>query len=58
MEIGDGGTASNEYIRVTFGDGVSEKERNKVRKNLEEYCGLDTYGMVEIVEKLRKTVDT
>jgi hypothetical protein len=56
MEIADGGTASNEYLRVTFGEDVTEKEKNKVRNNLEEYCGLDTYAMVEIIEKLRKLV--
>jgi len=56
MKIADGGTASNEYLRVTFGEDVTEKEKNKVRNNLEEYCGLDTYAMVEIIEKLRKLV--
>lgn len=50
MEIGDGGTASAEYCRVTFtGD---NKDKEKVRKLLEEYCGLDTMGMVDIVEQL------
>jgi hypothetical protein len=50
MEIGDGGTASAEYYRVTFTD--DNKDKKKVRKLLEEYCGLDTMGMVYIVEKL------
>jgi hypothetical protein len=54
MEISDGGTASSEYLRVTFGEEVSEEESRRVRKNLEEYCGLDTEGMVWIVDKLRK----
>ena len=51
MEISEGGQASDEFMRVTFGD-VSEAERKKVRRNLEEYCGLDTMGMVDIVRKL------
>jgi hypothetical protein len=51
LEISEGGEASDEFMRVTFGD-VSEAEREKVRKNLEEYCGLDTMGMVDIVRKL------
>jgi len=50
MEIGDGGTASAEYFRVTFTE--DNKDKKKVRKLLEEYCGLDTMGMVEIINKL------
>ena len=52
MEIAEGGTASNEYLRVTFGERITDKERATVRKNLEEYCKLDTLAMVDIVEKL------
>lgn len=50
MEIGDGGTASAEYCRVTFTE--DNQDKAKVRKLLEEYCGLDTMGMVDIVEQL------
>ncbi|HQP25816.1 MAG TPA: DUF2779 domain-containing protein [Smithellaceae bacterium] len=50
LEIGDGGTASAEYCRVTFTE--DNKDKGKVRKSLEEYCGLDTMGMVDIVEQL------
>ena len=50
MEIGDGGTASAEYFRVTFTE--DNKDKAKVRKLLEEYCGLDTMGMVDIIEQL------
>ncbi|HOU50560.1 MAG TPA: hypothetical protein PLR10_05065, partial [Smithella sp.] len=50
MAIGDGGTASAEYYRITFTE--DNKDRDKVRKDLEEYCGLDTMGMVDIVNKL------
>jgi len=50
MEIGDGGTASAEYCRVTFTE--NNQDKVKVRRLLEEYCGLDTMGMVDIVEKL------
>ena len=55
MEIAEGGTASIEYLRVTFND-VSEKERQHVREQLEKYCALDTIAMVWIVEKLNKLV--
>jgi hypothetical protein len=52
LEIQEGGAASREYVRVTFGD-VSESERKRVRKALELYCGHDTEGMVWILDALR-----
>jgi len=52
MEIGDGGTASREYFRVTFTE--DSKDKSEVRKNLIKYCGLDTLAMVEIVFKLER----
>jgi hypothetical protein len=52
MAISDGGAASREYLRVTFGDAAPD-ERQRVRRQLEEYCALDTEGMRLIVEKLR-----
>jgi len=36
---------------VTFGD-VSEDERRRVRRQLEDYCGQDTEGMIWIVNAL------
>ncbi|MGA3246566.1 MAG: DUF2779 domain-containing protein, partial [Bacteroidota bacterium] len=51
LEIAEGGTASLEYLRVTYGD-VDEQERQKVRRQLEKYCALDTEGMAMIVESL------
>jgi len=55
MEIADGGTASREYLRVTFGD-VPGEEENRVRAQLEEYCSLDTSGMIAIVAALESLV--
>jgi hypothetical protein len=52
MEIADGGMASLEFLRLTMTP-VPASEREKVRERLEAYCGRDTGGMVEIVEKLR-----
>jgi hypothetical protein len=49
MEIGDGETASAEYCRVTFTEDNNDKER--VRRLLEEYCCLDTMGMVDIIQQ-------
>ena len=52
MEIGDGGTASSEYARVTFDD-VPEEERIRVRTALLKYCQLDTLAMIRIIQKLK-----
>jgi len=51
LDIKDGGTASWEYLRVTFG-AEDHPDRAEVRKQLEEYCGLDTEGMIRIVDAL------
>ena len=47
-----GGTASNEYVRVTF-QPCEENDRRKVRKLLEEYCEQDTLGMIWIIDELQ-----
>jgi len=52
MEIADGGTASLEYERVTFDKDIDEKERQRIRNALEEYCKLDTQAMVDIFKAL------
>jgi len=51
MDISNGAMASVQFVRVMFGDG--KKDRALVMRQLEEYCGLDTMGMVEIVGRLR-----
>jgi len=53
LAIQEGGAASREFLRVTFGD-VTAAERRRVRQALEEYCALDTLGMVQIVERLKR----
>ncbi len=52
LDIQEGGTASLEFCRVTFGN-VSETEKARVRRNLEVYCSQDTRGMVKIIRALR-----
>ena len=56
LDIADGGTASNEYIRVMFGD-AEDAERVDVFAQLEEYCGLDTLGMLDILQVLYSLVE-
>ena len=53
LAIQEGGAASREFLLVTFGD-VPAAERRRVRKALEEYCSLDTLGMVQIVDQLKR----
>lgn len=53
LAIQEGGAASREFLRVTFGD-VPAAERRRVRCDLEEYCALDTLGMVQIVDRLKQ----
>jgi len=53
MEIGEGGTASRRYYMTHFRE-CSKEEKEKVRKDLLEYCKLDTEGMVEILRALEE----
>ncbi|MBI2572830.1 DUF2779 domain-containing protein [Candidatus Woesearchaeota archaeon] len=56
LEINNGGLASVSYCEMAFGS-LSVEEKAKVRKDLLDYCGLDTEGMVWIVKKLEKLVE-
>lgn len=53
LAIQEGGAASREFLRVTHAK-VTHAERRRVRRDLEEYCGLDTLGMVQIVDQLTR----
>ncbi len=55
LTIQEGGAASREFLRVTFGQ-VTAAERHRVRRDLEEYCALDTLGMVQIVDQLKSLI--
>jgi hypothetical protein len=57
LEIAKGGTASLAFLHITYGsdsEKPSKAEIKKVRANLEKYCGLDTEGLIWIIDKLRK----
>ncbi|MEK6857531.1 MAG: DUF2779 domain-containing protein [Nanoarchaeota archaeon] len=56
MEIGDGGTASAEFFRVTY-EKCSAEDRKKVLANLLKYCEMDTMAEVDVVEELRRVVN-
>jgi hypothetical protein len=55
LEIAEGGGASMAYIKMMRGE-LNADEIATVRAQLEEYCGLDTEGMVWIIEKMREMV--
>jgi len=56
LAIAEGEAASSAFLTVTFGE-AAEAERLQVRRDLEKYCGLDTEGMIWIVDALKKATD-
>ena len=50
LEIKEGGTASNTFLSMVNGTFVGDVK--EIRNQLIEYCELDTYAMVKILEKL------
>ena len=51
--INNGKDASLLFFEIMFKDG---KKKDKIRKDLEEYCGLDTLGMKLILDELKEIV--
>ncbi len=54
LNINDGGLASVSYFESVFNN---VKNKEQIRKDLLEYCKLDTEAMVWIVEKLKKLIN-
>ena len=52
LDISEGQSASLAYLDMTYGE-MKPKDVKKTRKALETYCGLDTEGMIWIVDKLK-----
>ncbi len=52
LEIKGGGTASTTFAQMVIGE--FQGNLQKTRIDLLEYCKLDTYAMLKIVEKLKK----
>jgi hypothetical protein len=53
LSIAKGDDASLAYFKMATG-ALGIQETAKARKDLEEYCGLDTQGMIWIVEELNR----
>ncbi|WP_242094305.1 DUF2779 domain-containing protein [Aestuariivivens sediminicola] len=54
LEIGDGGLASYTFTQMVLGQ--FEGDYQSSRKALMEYCKMDTFAMVKILEKLQKVL--
>ena len=52
LEIKEGGTASNTFLSMVTGSFEGDVEEK--RRQLLEYCKMDTFAMVRILEKLRQ----
>lgn len=51
LNIQEGATASGVFAAMVLGEFDGDVEQT--RKDLREYCGMDTFAMVEILEKLQ-----
>lgn len=56
LEIKEGGTASQKWGEAVFGE-TAEKEKQKIMKNLRDYCKMDTLAMYKIWRHLRDIVN-
>jgi len=55
LAINDGKWASAELYRLLFkGDSMTPEEQAALRVDLLEYCKMDTWAMVKLVERLRE----
>lgn len=57
LTIGSGDIAAMSWERLVFED-LDERERETLRRDLLRYCALDTWGMVEILDRLREAADS
>jgi hypothetical protein len=60
MEIKNGQEASLKFLDIAFlnkGTVSSKENTEKIKKDLLDYCGLDTEGMIYILRELYKLAD-
>ncbi len=53
LGIKEGGTAAESWNKITTGN-ISEEQKEKIKKDLLVYCGLDSYAMYAIWKALEK----
>ncbi len=54
LNISDGGTAAESWLRMRASADIEEQEQ--IKRDLLEYCHLDTLAMVRILEKMKEQV--
>ena len=54
LDISDGGEAFSAWLRMV--QSKDDVEKSTIRKQLLQYCGLDTLAMVRILEKMKEMV--
>lgn len=52
-QVHNGEEASNAFLSLPT---LSKEEQEKLRENMLKYCGLDTYAMVKIYDKLKEII--
>lgn len=57
LDIGDGMTASISWYRAAKWDTLAGVEKEKIFNDLEKYCELDTFAMVEIYRELALAIE-
>ncbi len=55
LEIKEGGSASNTFLSMV--NGTFEGDLQETRRQLLEYCKMDTFAMVKILEAIQKVLD-
>jgi hypothetical protein len=57
LSINEGMAASLAFVEMAFDPETTEERKAEIRKDLLEYCALDTRAMVDIVDALRALVN-
>ena len=55
LAIQEGGTAASSWIKL-IGNEISLEEKSRLKKDMLEYCKMDTFAMVRILEELEKAI--
>ncbi|MEK7607301.1 MAG: DUF2779 domain-containing protein, partial [Patescibacteria group bacterium] len=55
LAIQEGGTAASSWIKL-IGNEISSEEKSQLKKDMLEYCKMDTFAMVRILEELEKAI--
>ena len=57
LSINEGMAASLAFVEMVFDSETTDERKAEIRKDLLEYCALDTKAMVDIVDALRELVN-